>query len=215
MPLLVAVWRLLRDLLDAPNPPAWSLTRRVLTVVGVGLVWAALGLVPVPGSPIYPDGRRLWSLMTLGPMAVLECTLLVELVALTVPRWRRLRTLDGAGRATLLRATCAATLIGYAAQCLGLWYWLRSVEALGTADDFWLGWHPFVALACLFAGAVLQLGLAKLVSAAGFGSGLVLLLVVSQLLPSGVRHGGWAGILAAWRTIPGVDHAPARCPCRC
>ncbi len=156
---------------------------RRAAVTGAAMAAAALLVqVPLPGvdSAIMrvgtadPGGL---SLVSLGLMPLISAFLLVELVALAVPRWRGLRTSGTRGRRRLGYAAAVLTLGLAVAQSHFIARWLSDLH-----DMFNLPRDATISLlaptiAGLVGGLAILVALAQLVSRHGLGNGYVAVLL--------------------------------------
>jgi SecY len=152
----------------------WS--RGAVTVVGT-LLAAASGYVLLPGldreevavlAESGPYGPL--SLFALGVQPFLSAFLLVELVALAVPRWRALRTGGPTARARLGSATVGAGLVLALVQSWFVATWLGELAqgpSLTVSPPFAL------AVLSLAAGSTLLALLALVIDRHGLGNGFV------------------------------------------
>ena len=156
------------------------LLRVLVTAAGIALP-TVLAYVPLPGweDTIDPDGHVLaaaHSIVALGVNAVLLASVLVEIVAALVPRWRPLR--HGAGRVTLMRVTFVVSAALVTAQALYVsWAWRSMSDTLFTP-----GIGPLLLDALVLAsGTLLLLLAARAVSRWGTGHGLSVIAVLAAL----------------------------------
>ena len=157
-----------------------------LLVTLAGAAAAALSImVPLPGinaaafEQIGADSGQ-FSIFAFGLRPMLTAFVLVEVVALLVPRWRRLRISGAAGRSRLAAATVILTLILAGMQAWFLVTWLASMGdmpgtvALLATDALWPRATVFLSLIC---GTLLLILLAAFVSRRGFGNGYVVVIL--------------------------------------
>lgn len=178
--------------------PQRSLGARVaLTVLPViALVFARAHLL-VPGLGDDAIVRKLHdespfetaanlSVFALGVMAFVEAYFIVELLAMAVPRWRRLRHGNPEGRAKLERAARAFGLVLVAFQAFGLAQSLSALSSSSLAGDLSTpGLGPIsvpIVTATLVGGACIALLVADLVTRQGIVNGLLLLPVIDLVL---------------------------------
>ena len=194
--LVVRIARPHRSAASALPTGAWPIRRIFVTALApVALVLA--GWVPVPGveiealaETIYHHGgddamMRLFDVDALGLTPVLAAFALVELVALIVPRWRRLRHLP-TGRVRLGQAVAVLAIV---LALLQSWFVASYLQSLGVMD------HGAVArltvMASLVSATLLLAFVAGVVREHGLGNGYAALVVA-----------GW-GILVAGRALDG------------
>jgi hypothetical protein len=121
----------------------------------------------------------------LGLMPIVTAYILVELIALVIPGWRRRRHAGSEARAPLDHAVIALT---FALLVFQSWTILKYLEALGSGygmSEITLGSRVLV-VGSLLAGTALFAGVAKLIRHHGLGNGYGVLLASSWLI-----HGGW------------------------
>ena len=144
----------------------------VLVPIGVLLAFR----LPMPGVPdelmSSPAGRNL-SLFALGISPIISAYLTVELVALVVPPWNRLRHAGPAARAKLDTAARILTLLLAAFQSYGVATYLQGMPMLGVS----VGSLPVVIATQVAAVALLYLA-ALWITRRGLVNGLLLLTAV-------------------------------------
>jgi hypothetical protein len=171
--------------------PSRAVAWRKLIVTGFGIVLAALaGTVGLPGinrelfaelAPSAGPGEPI-GLFVLGIGPVLTAFILVELVALAVPPWRRLRTGGPAERGRLAPAVAILSLVIAVVQAWFLVAWLRALGhdgASGWGVDALPGGGMVVyqTVGLLLAGTIALTILALLVDRFGLGNGFVAVLL--------------------------------------
>lgn len=162
-----------------------SLARRIVITLFLPVILVVGGgWITLPGvdaGTVEPYGRNV-SIFALGVMPILTAYGLVELVAIAVPRWRRLRHGNPEGRAKLERAARAVALVLAAFQAFGI---AKSLEALsgtyaGALYDVGLR-STAVIIASLVAGLCVTFIVAEIITRQGIANGLVMLVVVSEI----------------------------------
>ena len=172
---------------QSPNPdgrPHSLLLRLAVTLLAPALVLAG-ERIALPGVDLAlltdrlpPDLQRFdpanTSVLALGVMPFVNACLLVELVALVVPRWSALRHGGPGGRAKLARASALLGIVLAAFQGWGVAKMLEATEFMTRA-----GLLPeLLVTATLIAGACCLLLLAQLIDRWGLVGGLALLTAV-------------------------------------
>ncbi len=176
---------------DSPPPPArapappvpGALWLRLAVTVAAVAAAQALAWLPLAGYklPLYRHdfyivgANDAIGVGALGLVPFLSAFLLVELVALAVPRWRPLRHGGFAGRAALTRASVA---VAAALALLQGWTFARYLEATTwSGAEIDLRYFAPVTTATLAGGAFLLYALARLIDRRGLGNGIVILTV--------------------------------------
>lgn len=182
--------------------------RLAVTVAALAVVYAGPSFVPLPGTEglaellLGDSGLRdgQLSVFALGITPFLSAFLLVELMALLVPRWRPLRTGGLLSRARLTRATIILSVLFALVQGWFVATWLIGFAARNGL----LALPPGLAIDALvtltLTGGVLVLWiLAGLVSRHGLGNGISVILLAGAIgVPASLRSMGEA-------TTPGVE----------
>ncbi len=167
-------------LTDPRGPIGLGLWVRLLATVALPGVVALLHLIPLPGydeilDHFGVDGSPRLSLVPLGVMPFLSASVLVELAAVIVPRWRKLRTSGLQGRRHLVGASLVVTLALTAVQCWYIQTWLADV-AYSAGMNAPLTYLPLWAIAS--AGTFLVVGLALWADRVTLTHGLALILLL-------------------------------------
>jgi len=169
-----------------PSPPVprslWA--RAGVTVLALAAAWA-LRQVPLPGVLLGGGLGRMalgvdptaWSVLALGVMPFLSASLLVEMAAAIVPRWRPLRHGGPAGRSLLARASLATAAALAMAQAWFVARWLDSVAWSIGAEMTLTNFVP-IATVTLAAGSFALIALARLIDRRGLGNGIALMIAV-------------------------------------
>ena len=179
---------------QAPAP--WG---RLVVTLGAPLLTVLAGRILVPGLDrdwtdylLREGNRRALSVVALGLTPVLTAFVLVELAALAVPPWRKLRT--GGRRGPLLLAA-----LGLSALLAGLQGWLitRWLVGLGDYGRELLVGSPWLVVVTLIGGTFALLALASVVTRHGLGSGVMVVLLGGGLVElhavaRNLRHAGSA-----------------------
>jgi len=166
------------DGIDAkPGIAPW---RRLATTIALALVPLVGERIPLPGldrdSALFSHDKSVaTSLFALGVAPLLSGYLAVELAALLVPRWRKLRH-DNPGRRKLQRAALVLALVLAAFQAFGVAMMLSSPELVGAGVEVS---RPLVLVSLIGATAVLALA-ARQIDTLGLVSGVVLLYIASE-----------------------------------
>lgn len=171
-----------------PPRPRGGSPLRLIPTLGVPLIVWAFSFIPVPGvnqdalrGLMGYEGSSLETLRqfgigALGIMPFLTGFVLVELVAVVMPRWSPLR-LTPEGRRTL---TSSAYRLGAALALLQGWMMavgltrMRGLEGWPLVDEPGMAF-VVVATLTLAAGACVIAALASLIDRFGYGNGLVIL----------------------------------------
>jgi hypothetical protein len=133
---------------------------------------------------LFNIGAPAFNLLTINLVALFHAFVLVELVALAVPRLRPLRVGGPGPRRKLLVASLLVALAFATLQAYFLVRWLEGAELtyrVPVATGEGLGWVVTV-MATLVAGMFLQVGIAFLISRYGLGNGFSVLIAWSSLL---------------------------------
>ncbi len=165
---------------QAPAP--WG---RLVVTLGAPLLTILAGRILVPGLDrdwldevlsLGGGNRRALSVVALGLTPVLTAFVLVEVAALLVPPWRKLRT--GGRRMPLLLAA-----LGLSALLAGLQGWLmtRWLVGLGYWGRDLLVGSPWLVVVTLVGGTFALLALAGVVTRHGLGSGIMVVLLGAGL----------------------------------
>ncbi len=157
-----------------------GLRRRLLGTLGLIAVYGALNAVPLPGlDPKLATVTGSLSILGVGITTSASAFLWVEVVAMIVPRWRRLR-LSFAGRAKLDRTVMIVTMALGAMQIFGV---ILSLEhLLDTEPTFQRldGNGEAVVGLCLYAGMLIAFFLARTMSKLGLVNGFVLMTAIQS-----------------------------------
>jgi hypothetical protein len=167
--------------------------RALVTVIACGVAWAAQGLL-LPGletwklTSVKMTDLTSLSVVALGLSPALSGFWLVELAALLVPPWRRLRT-GPEGRAALRRSALIATLAIASVQGWFIVRWLESTALLRGGS---LLAEPgpgsqLLITVTLVAGTCFLLALTWLIDRYGLGNGFSMLLASGLALPVGAQ----------------------------
>jgi hypothetical protein len=147
----------------------WNDARLGRAAVTVAALTAAslAARIPVPGwdAAALPNPGAL--AIRIAP--IISAFVLVEVVALAVPRWRALRHRGPRGRASL---TFAAYALAAGLACLQTWGIVTFAESNGALEP---GLPRAAAFATIAAGPFLLAAFAAWIDARGLGNGLVLL----------------------------------------
>ena len=153
--------------------PRTSLFVRTLVTAGAAAIAWGLGKVPLPGLDVEAiraehgiEMSQNMSVVALGLLPVISAAALVELGALAVPPWRRLRHAGPPGRAKINGAIAALALLLAGFQAWGL---TRALATFPSSSSV----SPILGAATLTAGTFLLWGLAGAVSRWGLGNGVV------------------------------------------
>ena len=196
--------------------PIWG--RVAITCLAPALAEWLCPKVPLPGldhahlALTFPElaaSERL-SAFALWLSPVLSAFLLVELVALCVPRWRSLRNGGPQGRGRLLTATWKLALALAAVQAWGLAVYLERMGLL--ADGARLS--RLLVVLSLVAGTCSFVVLARWLDVAGLGGGFSVLALFGFLRPGafGDLDAAFAGALAEpSKALPAVAVAALAC----
>ncbi|MGZ3454177.1 MAG: hypothetical protein ACXVEF_31520 [Polyangiales bacterium] len=172
----------------------------------------AITRIPLPGvSPprwVVDFDASTMSIGMLGVLPFLSAALIVEIVAVAVPRWRALRT---TGRTKLTQATLLLTVVLALVQSYGIVTYLES-------NRFELALARPLLMLTLVAGVFAQLALARLVDRHGLGNGIATLIaagaaassfdVTRKALASEIL--GTGGLIALLAICAGIAIASAR-----
>ncbi len=126
-------------------------------------------------------------MFSLGLAPVISAFLLVEVVALVVPRWRRLRTTGTEGRSRLGMAIVFVTIVLATVQAWWITSYLGDSGAIGAMNPemstfhVGLGWR-IAATASLVGGSFLLILLAAMINRFGLGNGYVAVFLASMLI---------------------------------
>jgi preprotein translocase subunit SecY len=174
----------------------FPLGARVALTLAAPLFVAALAAVPLPRVDrqaledvflAYGASPRL-SAFALGVMPVVSASLLVEIAALCVPRWRALRTGGPAGRHRLWSATAWLALLLGVVQSLSIASYLQSARSL--EEDVRLS--RLVVVLTLVGGTCVLVAAAELLDRFALGGGFALVVtasLVSSVAPLVARVG--------------------------
>ena len=198
-----------------PGPAGARPWRRLtVTVAAVAIVYAA-SYVALPGmeelAPFMSEngwGHGSGSVFMLGLMPFLSAFLLVEIVALLVPRWRPLRLSGPIARARLMRATVILGVLLAVLQSRFVASWLAQAMAARALIALPIAAPSTGVLALTMAAGVLVLWiLAGLVTRHGLGNGISVILFAGvlnvpeslwsmrQAVPDGLGGGGNIALL--------------------
>ena len=170
----------------------WPVSRVVWTVAVVGVVWLASHLT-LPGvnrvelSHLIARGGShrnasaalaQLSVLALGITPLINAFLLVEVVALAVPRWRPLRHGGPEGRRALGRATAVVAIVLALVQAYFVVLYLESLQYTGI--DLYDG-SRWVTIATLVAGTMVTAWLVSVIDMRGIGNGYAVLLLVGSV----------------------------------
>jgi len=168
--------------------------RLAVTLLLPALAWA-LGRIPLPGlelgalarDPVFD--RHLFGVTALGLRSVIWAALLVEALALIVPRWREWRVGGYDGRARLQVRTMVLAAVFLAGQAYAFVSNLQGL-ALRAAPALLFqapegGPLVSAAVASLVAGSFALVWLARLIDRHGCGSGFAVMIVASEMLQLG------------------------------
>jgi len=150
------------------------------------LGYAALVCVPLPGVnltqglPVNSLPKTSFSLAATGVGAAASAFGLVEVTALVVPRWRRLRV-SFAGRRKLDRVVLLATFLLAALQVMGV---VLSIEAVQNSlpNERIITRSPSLIGFCLFLGAVAAYFIARGITRFGLLNGFSVMMMASAVL---------------------------------
>jgi hypothetical protein len=174
------------------NARRWPVSRVVWTLVAVGVVWLA-SHITLPGinraelAHVINKSGSHWnafaalaqlSLLALGITPLVNAFLLVEVVALIVPRWRPLRHGGPEGRRVLGRATAAVAIVLATIQAYFVVRYLESLEYTGL--DIYYG-SRWVTVATLVAGTMVTAWLVSVIDVRGIGNGYAVLLLLGMV----------------------------------
>ncbi len=201
------------------EPLQRSLLIRVGSTLGLLALQVLLGHIPLPGVDVEPLQHILastgtldvgvslqLSVIALGIMPFIAAALLVEIVALSIPKLRRLRTGGPASRLALHRATLAVTLVVAAIQSYFVCSWIRSIS-----DPYWASgdmvpdsnvWFFITGMATHVAAVLLLVGIAHAITRYGIGNGFSVLIgwsLLTAFVPGmvGLFHAVMVGVVAS------------------
>lgn len=165
---------------SAPTvPPQRSFAVRAAVTLGAAGLVTWMDYVPMPGYDPGATGAPEWSgnpnisIAALGIMPVVSAYILIELAALAVPQWRKLRHGGPEARARLDRAAARLVLLLAFFQAYGV---VQALRALGGLQG-----SPWLPEATLIATTFLLWAVAGAVSRHGLGNGVIWLLSVGAL----------------------------------
>jgi hypothetical protein len=156
--------------------------RLLITLVALGSAWAAQFLT-VPGLDLAEFARMsrlagqapdasLVSVVAMGINPLISALLVVEMIAVLVPRWRRLRASGPAGRASLRRSGLVLTVFLAALQGFFLSRWMHQPLGRGSLmGEGGIGSHLLVTLS-LVGGTFFMIALIELIDRHGVGCGI-------------------------------------------
>ena len=191
--------------------------RLLITLGALAVAWAAEHVL-LPGidagrlesffgqAGLAPDTSSL-NVVALGLNPLMSAFLLVEVVALLVPRWRQLRASRPGGRGALRRAGLAVTVVLAVVQAWFLARWLHRFPdpfaggVLMAETGF--GSHATVMLS-LVGGTFFLIVVAELIDRYGLGCGISCLLAGQGLRSLGPLVSAIGGLLEIG-TISGTD----------
>jgi preprotein translocase subunit SecY len=163
-----------------------SVASRLFVTVIAALTFVSLQLIPLPGIEVkdeYLTGIKPYSWnLSVGCLASAPITsafVTVEIAALCVPAWRKLRNRDPLGRSKLQRAATICTVVFAAFQAWGVATWLRD------SDLFLVDASMQLLTLTITAAVAVSLLLARWIDARGLGVGLSVI-IASDLLASAV-----------------------------
>lgn len=153
----------------------------ILISFGILALWLGAHLVQLPG--VQPTGQhggtlRMYNVMTLGITPFVTAFMLVEWVALLVPRWRPLRVGAPEDRARLKRVAVIIGLVLTLGQAVVLLVGLAGMGMIYPQERV----AQLLAVMTLLIVAVVQLKLAQTVDRSGAGNGFAILLLGEMLL---------------------------------
>jgi preprotein translocase subunit SecY len=179
--------------------PGASLAVRLLLTFGLPIALVAIGgWIALPGIDrgLLGSGAdpRSFTVFALGLGPVVTAYMVVELVALVVPRLSRLRHGDPAGRAKLDRAARVTALVLGALQAFAV---ATSLKALSESPLFAESSDVStpIVVASLVGGMCLTLVVANIVTRQGIVNGIVLITMLAALVD--LRAGLAAGVTKA------------------
>ncbi len=164
--------------------------RILVTLTGPLAIYVA-SKIPVLGvdyeelaDVMGPGSRDMFNIGLLGLSPVLSAYILVEIVALVIPGWRRRRHAGPDARAPLGHAVIALT---FALILFQSWMIMQYLEALGRGYGIseLTGSGRMLIVGSLLAGTALFAGVAKLIRHHGLGNGFGVLLASSWLIGAG------------------------------
>ena len=174
----------------AGNARVWP---RIAWTVGAIALMKLAGYISLPGinrveaEHVMVAGRRVFDvsrvgIVGLGVMPLLTAFALVELAALIVPRWRKLRHSGPEGRRKLGRAVAVVAIAVAAAQAYFIAVYLESLSR-GGAEVVTSPGLAFRAMTVgtLVAGTMVAAWLASIIGHRGIGNGYIVLLVAGYL----------------------------------
>jgi hypothetical protein len=166
------------DAQASSGPPLW---RRIALTLGLSLLPLLGERVPLPGidtdAELFQHGDpRLHSVFALGISPLVSAYLTVEVAALLVPRWRKLRHAFPDGRAKLRRATTLLAIVLAAFQAMGVVIMMSASEAAGVGTSAPERMLPGLSLVL---GSALLMFVAKKIDEQGLVIGVLALQLVS------------------------------------
>lgn len=167
----------------------WS--RILVTLTGPLAIYIA-SKIPVLGidydelaEVAGPEASGMLNIGLLGLSPVIASYILVEIVALVIPGWRRRRHAGTDARAPLRQAVVALT---FALLMFQSWTIMKYLESLGRGFGMseLSGTDRMLLVGSLVAGTALFAGVAKLIRHHGLGNGFGVLLASAWILGAGV-----------------------------
>ena len=201
---LVAAWIRPQRRQDPPlagTVPVWP---RVAWTLGAIAVIVAAWHVTLPGvndfaldswAHVSGGSPYLSSVLALGITPLVIAFILVELAALAVPRWRRLRHAGPRGRRTLGYAVAAVALVLAVVQSYFVVHYLQSL--VGNGSEIYWGTRRMDALlvVTMVGGTMVLASLVAIIGSRGIGNGYAIVIATSWLGRAPWREviGGGAG----------------------
>lgn len=154
---------------------------RLLVTVGAALMTVLAGWIELPG--VAPPTRygtpiAVPSILALGVIPFTTAAMLVELVAVAVPKLRPMRF--DARRTRLARATLLLTLALATLQAWGIVQWMRALDF-----DAWSVARVALLVSTMVGGVFLLIAAASVIDRRGLGNGIGVVFATSVLLEAG------------------------------
>ena len=165
--------------------PVWPRVAWTLLAVALLVLFGHILLPGIDRAELHhvvrgaPDIDARFSVIALGLTPLVDAFLVVELAALIVPRWRRLRHDGPGGRRALDRAVAACAIVLAAVQAHLLVRYLESWPDL--AGDIYTGSRHWLLVLTLVAGTAVIVWLISIIHRRGVGNGYAVLIVASWL----------------------------------
>jgi preprotein translocase subunit SecY len=188
------------------------LVRRAAVTLGALAVMALAWHIPIPFAssdsdslirelPTRMHGPAGVSLLAIGLSPYLYACILVEIACLSRGEWRKLRTGNPRGRASLARTSGILCLVLAFLQAFGIAMYAQGL--FGNVSGGWRWAEVLLIMAAPMAGTYLLLGLAQAVNRWGLGHGIAVLFLGTTVLSAAqaVARTNWGEYESSWLRV--------------